>query len=699
MISGFKIVTETPSWFILLCIIFAAAIATLLYFRSGDKSLSGKTRIVLGLLRFFAITIIAFLLLNPLIRRFVREKEPPVIVVAMDNSESMLIHSEDTIIDATILRNSFKTLVDELSRDHEIETFSFGETVNDTKDFDFKDKETDMSDLFKTLEARYAGRNTGAYIITSDGIFNKGHNPLTFASRINHPVYTVKWGDTTVKRDLILAEVNHNRIAYLGNDFPVEVIVRATRSKGLTTTLTVRTREKVLVSQSIEITSDNFSTIIPLSLKAEKEGIMDIEVSLAPLENEVTLANNQTRIFVEVLSSKKKILLLSRKPHPDLGAIYSGLLSNDALEAEIMMLSDMEGDLAGYDLVILHQLPDNNATADIVNKLIDQKVPVMVVGGGATRTEVLAAEGIAPVHHPGRLRGQHNEVLASVNSGFALFNPEEEFVEQLNELPPLQALFGRYESLPGEQILFYQRVGRVTTSYPLISFYQIPGYRAGFIAGEGIWRWRMYSYRNNLSHRPFDRLINQFVQYLTAIEDRTRFRVSTDSYFPENSNIIFSAELYDAAFNPVVEPEVSLDITGSDDKRFSYTFSRKGSFYTLDAGRLPVDEYRYTARTTLGNEDFSATGRFVIAPLNLESIVTRADHNLLRELSFNTGGLAVNIDEIDKIVNDIYQRDDVRPISHLREKYTDITTILWLLGVILLLLATEWFIKKWLGTY
>jgi hypothetical protein len=696
---GFMLITEAPIWFLLLCVASGATIALLLYFRNRDQAHSRLTNRWLMAIRFVAITLIAILLMNPLIKRLIREKEQPIIILAMDNSESMLLHQADTAAQAALLRSMFNDLSTALSDDYLVEPFTFGEAVQDSVFMRFNEKETDISALFSAIETRYTGRNTGAVVMISDGIWNRGMNPVTLTDRINFPVYTMNRGDTTLKRDLILAEVNYNRIAYLGNSFPVEVVIKAVRSNGLQSRLVVRNREKVFVNQIITINSDPFVQIVQLNLNAEKEGIQDYQISLEPLENEVTLVNNRTRAFIEVLSSRKRVLVLSGKPHPDLGAISNALASNDMIEVEVVMMNDFKGLPNPYDLVIMHQLPDDLRSAELFNKLIRDKIPAMIIGGGNTRLDLLAAAGAGPRFTPGKIRGQHNEVLGTLNPGFASFTPESSFTDQLPELPPLFVPFGKYDPSPGEQSIIFQRIGKVNTNYPLIACYALPGHRICHIAGEGIWKWRMFSFRNKQSHKPFDTFFNQIVQFLSAIEDKSRFRVSAASYFSENQNVILNAELYDASYNPVTDPEVAITISDTDQKNYAFTFTRKERLYSLDAGRLPVGEYQYTARTTLGAEKFSASGRFVVAPVHLESTVTRADHKLLRTLSHNTGGISVANDEVSTIVNHIRNRVDIKTVSHLREKYTDLTTLYWILAVILLLLSTEWFIRKRAGGY
>lgn len=699
MITAFTLITEAPLWFMLLCLLAGAVVSLLLYFRNSDQALNPKLRLLLGVIRFFAYSIIAFLLLTPLVKRFVRDREPPVIVLAIDNSSSMLINSRDSAADAGFLKQMAGNITGALDDNYTVETVTFGERVSDTVPVTFGEKETDMASVFSMMETRYAGRNRGAVIMLSDGIYNKGLNPASLLSRLPVPVYTAAWGDTAIKRDLVLAEVNYNRIAYLGNNFPVEIAVRGVRCNGMNTRLIVRNREKTLVNQPLQIAGDMFTKIIQLNFTADKEGYMDLDILLEPVNGEVTLVNNRMRAFIEVLTSRKKVLLLAAAPHPDLGAMQSALEQNDRIETEVLMLNALKAPLASYDLVILHQLPADQRSADLLTKCTTERIPLLIIGGGKTRQELISGAGAGPAILSGKVQGQHNEVIATVNPSFTLFNPVKEFTDQLQGLPPLFVPFGKYESKPGEQILLYQKIGNVITSYPMVSFYQLPGHRTGFIAGEGIWKWRIFSFRNTKNHKAFDNFFQQLVQYLTVNEERSRFKVNTRNYLPENESVVFTAELYNAAFVPVTDPEVTLEVTASNGKRYDYTFSRRDNLYHLELGRLPVGEYSYKSSTTLGAERFTASGKFIVAPVQIESTVTRADHNLLKALSAQSGAISAPAAGWKTITDHIRNRDDIKPISHLREKFIDLTAVFWLLLILILLLGTEWFVRKWAGTY
>ena len=78
-----SIITEYPLWFSILCVFAGLAYAGALYFRDDfNKNYGAAIALLLGFFRFAAVTILAFLLLKPLIKTIDRTTEKPIIPFA-----------------------------------------------------------------------------------------------------------------------------------------------------------------------------------------------------------------------------------------------------------------------------------------------------------------------------------------------------------------------------------------------------------------------------------------------------------------------------------------------------------------------------------------------------------------------------------------------------------------------------------------
>jgi hypothetical protein len=55
--------------------------------------------------------------------------------------------------------------------------------------------------------------------------------------------------------------------------------------------------------------------------------------------------------------------------------------------------------------------------------------------------------------------------------------------------------------------------------------------------------------------------------------------------------------------------------------------------------------------------------------------------------------------DLDKLVNKLNSRDDIKPISYSEKKLTDLINLKWIFFLILALLSVEWFMRKRNGAY
>ena len=222
-----------PVWYVLICILMGLLYSFVFYRK--EKLFKEVNKVVvyaMGFLRFTSVFILTLLLLEPLIEIENQIIEKPVLVIAHDNSESLLVNKDSAFInsDYLISLTSFK---EQLEEKYEVKTFTFGDEVQPGLEIDFTEKQTGFSGLINELYTRYYGRNLGAVILASDGIVNKGSSPIYDIKKIKHtPFFTIALGDTLERKDLILNNVVHNRLAYKGNDFPVEIIVKANQFAG-----------------------------------------------------------------------------------------------------------------------------------------------------------------------------------------------------------------------------------------------------------------------------------------------------------------------------------------------------------------------------------------------------------------------------------------------------------------------------------
>ena len=693
-----ELITELPLWFLIFCVLLGAAYAFILYYR--EKSLADTPGYVKGMMaafRFIAITLIAVLLLSPLIRTTETESEKPIVIIAQDNSESIVVNK-----DSAYYRNEFpeslKNLSDQISSDYEVKTFSFGDKIEEGLKFDYSAKQTNFSNLFDEINTVYSNRNIGAIILASDGLVNQGANPMYAPGQINVPVFTIALGDTTMQKDIVLGGLKYNPTVYLNNNFPVEIQINARKCAGCITTLTVIRNGETILTKNINITNNNFYTNLPVFFEAKEKGVQKYRFELSTVTGEISATNNSKDIYIDVLEGRQKVLILGNSPHPDLSAFSQVIEANQNYEATVSLLDQFSGQLKDFNLIILHNLPSvRNKASNIIQNAKDNGTPLLfIVGAQTSLTDFNNVQKSLSVTDT---RGTTiNEVQPALAPEFSLFGLADPTIKYINELPPLISPFGTYKRGPDTYVLFYQQVGIVRTDNPLIIFMQ-GVQRVGVIAGEGMWRWRLRDYADHENHDITNELFTKIIQYMSVKEDKSRFRILTRNNYLENEQVQFFSELYNQSYELVNDPEVSITITGSDDKTYPFTFSRTEKAYALNAGYFPPGDYKYTATARFQDQPITTTGRFTVSPLQVETNETVADHSSLYSLSEKYNGAMIYPSQISQLPALLMQREDIKPVVYTQNSLREIINLKWVFFLLLILISAEWFMRKRNGAY
>ena len=182
-------------------------------------------------MRFLVVSLLVLLLFQPLLETLETRVEKPVVVLALDNSQSMVSTKDSNDVRINFL-NNWKALTEKLGADYEVVPLLFGDNVSDGNDAAFSDQITHFGKLQRAIDARFSGRNLAALVIASDGLYNKGPHPVSTLKQLNIPVFTIGLGDTTLHRDLLISNVSANKIAYLGNEFPIRLNIEGRKALG-----------------------------------------------------------------------------------------------------------------------------------------------------------------------------------------------------------------------------------------------------------------------------------------------------------------------------------------------------------------------------------------------------------------------------------------------------------------------------------
>ena len=686
-------------WFIPLCLLVGALYAYLLYGSRKGYAYPVKTKRLLFALRTLAVSLLCFLLLRPVLEGHVKEVEKPVIVLGIDNSESLLM-AGDTAFYRNRYVQQLRRQIAALQKDYQVDAYLIGDTVRRGDSVDFSGKSTRLALFFEQMEQQYLHRNVGAVVCLSDGIPTEGGNPLYAAKRLQWPIYTVALGDTTDARDLLIARTNYNREVYRRNFFPMEILVQAHQLKGKRTHLEIKEKNKVVFEKDLAIDRSDYAEWVRLNLEASETGFLHYKVSLSAVEGERSEVNNTADVLIQVKDERHKVAIVYRTPHPDVAAVTEAMKDHPMFEVESFPVDQFRPGEKKYDMLVLHQLPSaDKPAANILEYIRKNGVNVLYFTGGLSGDVRLLPDCGLQLRTEKDIR---NDAYPVINANFADFSIPAEFLQMLPDFPPIQLPFGKYALAASAKAGLYQQINRITTDYPLFLLNSSnEGGRTATFIGEGWWRWRIYNYMYEGNHAAFDGMMGQVFQYLVTREDRSPFRVKGKKLFAENENVCFDAELYNRNYELVNQPEVEMKVVSEEDagRQHSYAFSRTLNTYHLDMGRLPAGDYRWTASTDFQGKKLVRTGHFCVHAVQVEALRLTADHQLLQNIAGNSGGKMLPLSRLEDLNRIIHANADIRPVAHYNRRHRLLTDSAWFFCLLILLLGGEWFLRRWSGNY
>ncbi len=683
-----------PAFFILFCLLAGALYAFFLYRKKKDSFENKNVFWLSSILRGLSVSLLAFLLLSPIFRNLQNREEKPTIAILKDNSASQKFAFKST--DSIAYRKNLVALRDKLAADYTVKEYSFGDLLTDTLKFDYKEQATDISTNLESIIQSYDNENLAGIILASDGIYNLGANPAYQSTQFNGTIYTIGLGDTTIQKDAAVSRVFANKVVYLNDQFAIrsDLSVFAGQGKSLNVSIYDHSAGRTIANKNISVNSNRYSTSIESIVNASRAGLHRYTVRISTLDGERNIANNTQDVFVEVLDSKEKILILANAPHPDIAAIKSALSLNKNYKLTVKTADQLNVNPSDYNLIILHNLPSArfNATS-VINQAKKSGVSIWYIAGTQCAIPLLNQQQNA-MSITVRSANAAN-AFAAKNNDFSYFKIN--LPAQLG-FPPLNTPFGTFKAGPNTQTLFDQKIGSVRTDYPLWIMQSGTRSKTAVLAGEGLWRWRMYDYQQHKNFKLTDELIAKTAQFLSVKNDKRKFRLSTQkAVYNESEPISFDAELFNENYELINDPEVNLTIKDSSGKEYKYNLNKEGSSYAINIGTLGAGRYSYSANTSYNGRTQSASGNIRVVSQNIEAINTTADFGMLNELANNHNGEFVFASQLSTLYDKIKANDRIKTV--LRSELTTFPLIdkKWIFFLIFALLALEWFLRKRFG--
>ena len=667
--------------YVILIALAALSIAYFQYLMKAKRTL--RFRFLFVFLRFLSVFILGLLLLNPTFKQVTSYIEKPHLVVALDDSASTLFLKKD---------NEVLSFVDEikkspLSEKFNISYYTFGQDLKPLQDsLSFQQPVTNIAGAIGDLKELYNSESMAPTLLVTDGNQTFGTDYVINAKTYAHPIYPVIVGDSIKKTDLKIAHIQHNKYAFLGNEFPVEVSMLYTGNNAVNSVLTIYAGSRKLYTEKISFSPLKNVAVSRFNLKANAIGKHNYRAEILPVSEEESIINNSRRFTIDVIDERTKVLVVTDIWHPDLGMLNKAISSNKQRTVTIID-PKTDVDLNEYQLVVLYQ--PTRTFDSLLNKIKQFNKNYWLISGVQTDWSYLNQLDLPFKKNPSR---ETQEYGASYNDQFSSFQFEQ---IQIDGFPPLLDFYGEIAINEQYHSLLDKRIGNVTINEPLWAFIENGSQRISILTGEGLWRWRMQEYIQTQEFAGFDELLGKTVQYLASNTKKERLVVEAKDFY-NVGQVMVDAQYFDK--NYVLDKNVSINCTlvhkeTGQTYTFDFLFKRYG--YSLDLNQLPFGNYEYQVKVK--NTALSKKGTFEIIDFKIEEQFLNPDVTKLSRLATNTINKTYYIDQYSSLLDHLKTYDGYKSIQKNEVKESSIIEWEYLLGILILLLAIEWFLRKFSG--
>ena len=637
-----------------------------------------------GALRFATLFSILILLINP---KFVSDTftiEKPKLPVLVDNSASVKALNQGENVNSLI--SSLKEN-QALNDKFDLSFFSFGSVFTDSDSLTFTEKNTNISKALASADELFKNETAPTLLIT-DGNQTLGNDYEFYGSGLKNQVFPVILGDSTKYTDLKIELLNTNRYAFLKNQFPVETIIVYSGTSSVNSQFIVKQANSIVYKRNLSFSSIDNTKTVSFTIPASDVGLQKYTAQILPLQDEKNTTNNVKQFAVEVIDQATNVLVVSQITHPDLGAFKKSITTNEQRRVVFKKPSEAVSILNDYQLVLLYQ-PDR-FFRQIYSEIAKLKKNTFVITGLQTDWNFLNS---IQKNYNKNVNNQSEDVSGVLNPNYGTFAIDD---IGFDNLKPLKTLFGDLEILAPHEVVLEQYIGGIASEFPMLVTMEVDGIRHAIWDGEDIWKWRAQTFLDTDSFEEFDNFFGKIIQYLASNKRRSRLEVTNETFYYNNNSIKVSAQYFDQNF--VFDSRASLLITVTNSEtndKVNLPMLLKNNFYEIDLNNLPAGEYEYSV--AVADQTVVRSGSFTILDFNVEQQFLNAEVTKLRRLATNTGGKAFFITETVGMIDALLKDNRYQQIQKRTQKVVPLVDWKYLLGLIILLLTAEWFIRKYNG--
>ena len=700
--------------------------------RNGRRGKVG----LLELLRFAAVTLLAFTFLQPEYVRLIERTEQPQVAILNDLSGSML--TRDVVSTNEIITRS-EWLEEQTKREYwkPLETGSevMIESFAAPPDLSATNAVAQPREIGTDLTAALSGlieqqKNLKAVLMLTDGDWNLGPSPIGVSTRFRDheiPIYSIVTGQDQPIADLSLEEVTAPAYGLFGEQIAIPFTIQSHLPRDVSTEISLMSNREVLASKKITLPA-NSRLRDSIMWYPREVGEFNLRLDFPVEVDEALRDNNSADFQIAVRVVKLSVLVVDSRPRWEYRFLRNALARDPGVDLNCVLLhpkiapgggldylSSFPGSremLSRYDVIFLgdvgvgeHQLSESDA--ELIKGLVEQQGSGLVFMPGRRGNHLsLMNSGLnelMPVvlddERPKGV-GMNNEsvlTLSNLGRGHLLtrFDADEMVNDQIwKMLPGFYWSTAVTKSRPGTEVLavhseLRNQFGRI----PLLAIRNAGRGKVLFMGTDSAWRWRRGV--EDKFHYRFWSQVARWMAHKRHLAEKEGIRLSFTPETPKVGDRVFmQATVLDEAGFPLEDGEVNGEIIspGGQGEQLELT-EVEGGWGVYSTEFLPQEGGAYQIKIDAPEHDRELETKIVVSLPKLEKLGRPVNRPMLAEIASITQGESANTDNLDEII----QKISVLPEPQPAELRTRLWSNPWWGGTILLFLVIYWTGRKLAG--
>lgn len=717
LFSSFSLSFSASVFILILLALIAVGYAIYVY-RHTIPEVSRAKRIQLITLRSLALALLLFLIFEPILNLEKTETTSPRIALLLDDSKSMTIQDAAGMRGEEMRKLIASPVMDALRRTGDVTPIVFGKDIHELKSLTpdslrFGAGETDITNAMGSAHSSLKEKNVQAFVLISDGSYTTGTNPVHLAERLGIPMYTVGIGDSTEKKDIIVKHIIANEIAYVESKIPIEVALQSAGFTNESIDVTLREGSTMLERKSLTLRPGVNEYSHSFLFEPKTDGVKRLTISAQEMPGELTQKNNGKSVFIKVLKSKMKIVVFAGAPSADVSRVQQVLKKDKNIEAKFYI---QKVGNTWYD-----SSPDQRA--------IMEADCIFFVGFPIRQTDpstlLLVKNALEKLNKPLFLLFSRAIDLAKLRASldaylpFDLIQAREDEVQVFFELtpagmqhpvtstgvskelwqklPPLYKTESSTKARLGAEQLAVMKINNISFNEPILLARKLNRNKIVSLSAYGLWQWELA--RDEHTPDIVQTFLGNIIRWLTTREDDKFVRIKPVKEFFDNGEMVeFTGQVYNESYEPLDEAVVVATVKSSKvEQQLTLTSIGAGRYQgALEA--LPEGDYQYSATASKGSVAIgSDRGRFSVGDMNFEYIDTKMNNTLLRQIAYRSGGKFYLPSTVSTLPQDIARQKTFASKESIIRNDIQLWNFIWLLALVIVLLAIEWYLRKQAG--